>query len=141
VAFFEGGDHSGGGPAQRHIDRRAVTAGLVVELRAAGATVELPVAGLGLGERLAWYETSTRAPDAPLPAVRPWEHLQVADGETARRTKRPSRYAPLGGHLDACQSAVVTVGFYDIEEFLAVRLPAPARRHRAWCANDAAHGQ
>jgi hypothetical protein len=116
-------------------------AGLVAGLRATGATVEPPVAGLDLGKRLAWYEASTRAPDEPLPAVRPWEHLQVAAGETSRRTKRPSRYAPRGGHLDACRSAVVTVGFDDIEGLPAVRLPAPARRHRAWWADDAAHGK
>jgi hypothetical protein len=65
----------------------------------------------------------------------------VVERACVRGTKRPSRHAPLGGHLDACRSAVVTVGFDDIEGLPAVRLPAPARRRRAWWANDAAHNQ
>ena len=115
--------------------------GLAAGLRAAGATVELPVAGLTMGEQLAWYGDSARAANAPDATFRPRKTPQVADGVTPRRTNRSSRYAPLGRHLDGHEAAVLTVSFDDIETLLAVRLPASARRHRAWWANNAAHSQ
>lgn len=48
-----------------------------------------------------------------------------------------SRYAPLGSHLAALDAGDAVLSFADVEEILLRSLPASARNHRAWWANDA----
>jgi len=47
-----------------------------------------------------------------------------------------SRYAPLVAHLAKVPEESVTFRFEEIERLLGRKLPATARRHRAWWAND-----
>lgn len=49
---------------------------------------------------------------------------------------RQSRYSPLQDYLASSSAEVVTLSFARIEEILGNPLPASARRHRAWWAND-----
>ena len=41
------------------------TDAIAAGLREAGATIEVPTAGLGLGRQLAWYGTRTTTPAGP----------------------------------------------------------------------------
>ncbi len=47
-----------------------------------------------------------------------------------------SRYAPLGIYLQALQKDRIELTFGQIEEIIGGPLPAYARRHRSWWAND-----
>jgi hypothetical protein len=52
-----------------------------------------------------------------------------------------SKYAPLQQHLASLDQDTWTATFADIEAVLGFPLPASARKHRAWWANDAGPGQ
>lgn len=107
--------------------------GLAEGLRAGGATVELPVAGLSLGQQLAWYAA------APAPA-----------GRNPRRATPPtstprggSKYAALTRWFQDQTGRSVEMTFTELEEVLGSALPASARRYRPWWANTPraqAHG-
>lgn len=105
--------------------------GLVDELRRRGASVEIPAAHLGQGEQLAFYAASPGSANAP-------------SGTPARRPSGSRRsYAPLAEHLADLSAVTAQLSFAQIEHILGRSLPASARRHRAWWANDArgTHGQ
>jgi hypothetical protein len=103
--------------------------GLVDGLRGAGATVELPVGGLSLGQQLSWYRTGERPSRA---AVDPSPHA----GPVARPARRSGgKYEPLAAHLEALAARDTTMSFADVEQILGAPLPASARNHRPWWAN------
>lgn len=92
--------------------------GLVEGLRDAGATVEVPAAGLTQGQQLAFYTGRSVAPAtraAPVPST--------------------SSSAPLASWLEGASSPV-TISFQDLEDIIGQSLPPSARRHRAWWANN-----
>lgn len=47
------------------------------------------------------------------------------------------KYAPLYDHLRAADTPTCTLSFQQVEQLLEERLPASARQHRAWWANEA----
>ena len=113
--------------------------GLTDGLTSRGARVECPTAGLRQGEQLAFYgaghpigrETHTEGGSglattkAPIPAI---------------PTSSRGVYAPLGEHLATIGSPVHAMSFAEIEQVLGRPLPASARRHSAWWANDRSGG-
>jgi hypothetical protein len=50
-----------------------------------------------------------------------------------------SSYSPLRNYLGRAREPNVTLSFNEIEQILSRQLPASARRHRAWWANDRTH--
>jgi hypothetical protein len=112
-----------------HAGAAYVEYGLSAGLREAGAEVEWPLAGLGLGEQLAWYHAASPTRSAePSRAARPKVTASSAPGPGAT-------YEPLRAYLDAASERVVTLRFTDFERILGRALPASARRHNAWWAN------
>jgi hypothetical protein len=112
-----------------HAGAAYVEHGLIPGLREAGAEVEWPLAGLGLGEQLAWYRAASPAPsDGPARAARPKVTASSAPGHGVT-------YEPLRSYLDTASEHVVTLRFADLERLLGRALPASARRHNAWWAN------
>lgn len=130
--------------------------GLVAGLRDAGADVDLPLARLRMGERLAYYRAihpsehgeprdrprSDSSPSTAIPAPKPthqqWEKVHFADP-----TKRPSgssKYRPLYEHLVKLSDDRWDATFEDVDQLLPGGLPTSARRHRAWWANEAPGG-
>jgi Family of unknown function (DUF6884) len=100
--------------------------GLVDSLRSRGASVEVPAIHLSQGEQLAFYgRPQERVPRAP-PA-------RVADID---RGRSGGSYAPLADHLAAEGGFAVQLTFAQIERILGRRLPASARRYRAWWSNE-----
>jgi hypothetical protein len=73
------------------------------------------------------------------PEEQPLE-VHVADkvgvSEGSSRQKPPAKYAPLADYLAQIQANAVTLRFDRIESELGVELPASARTHRSWWAND-----
>ena len=108
--------------------------GLVDGLRAAGAEVEQPTAGMTIGVQLAWYADRQ---DAGRPAADTVTRTAGPAAATSAGSKRRSagRYAPLSTILGEAEDATVTLTFQDIESVLGRDLPASARTHRAWWAN------
>lgn len=102
--------------------------GLVEGLRAAGATVELPVAGLTFGQQLAWYRTRPARPGDNAPA-------STSSSGAPPPARGGSKYAPLTRWLRSQAGPTVEVTFTDLEQVLGAALPASARRHRPWWAN------
>lgn len=110
--------------------------GLLEGLRAAGATVELPVAGLTMGQQLARYATHPVAVDDNAPA-------RTTSIRPAPSSGRASKYAPLTGWLQSLPGRTAEVEFGELEQVLGSALPSSARRHRPWWANTPraqAHG-
>jgi hypothetical protein len=87
--------------------------------------VETPRELLSVREIGPGYETSTETGDAIVPTE---EVLGPGD----------SRYAPLAIWLQSQPSSRdrVQLAFQDVEEIISETLPASARKHRAWWAND-----
>ena len=96
--------------------------GLVDGLLAAGATVEVPTAGLSQGKQLSFYLHSP----APKPA---------SASPSAAHDAGAGKGGPLTTWL-AAASSPATLSFSDIERILGSPLPASARKHRAWWANS-----
>lgn len=99
--------------------------GLVDGLRRHGAAVEIPTDGLSQGEQLAFYARSTARAEKP---------TAVASN---RSSGTRGSYLPLAEHLGTLTSSSMQATFTQIERILGRPLPASARRHRAWWANDA----
>ena len=49
------------------------------------------------------------------------------------------KYKPLRRHLDSLNGDEWQASFADIEAVIGCNLPASARRHRSWWANDRSH--
>lgn len=110
--------------------------GLVEGLRAAGATIDRPVAGLTMGQQLAWYATRpTRADRDPL--------VPTASHRRVPASGRGSKYAPLTVWLRSQPGRTVEASFEDLEQVLGTALPTSAHQHRPWWGNTPraqAHG-
>lgn len=104
--------------------------GLVEGLKARGASVVVPAAGLSQGEQLAFYGRRG-APDASVskPPRMP---------STGQSPDRRSLYQPLSDHLRSLKSTIIVLSFSEIERTLGRPLPASATKHRAWWSNDQA---
>jgi len=65
-----------------------------------------------------------------------WSRERFSTSETA--TPTDSRYAPLANFLDSIPPAddQVNLSFTDVEKIIGGDLPASARKHQAWWAND-----
>lgn len=102
--------------------------GLADGLRARGAAVDVPAEHLSQGAQLAFYKSGVQA--------RPG----AGRGDTAVRRKPMAKtvgaYASLADHLGSVSSDVLELSFAEIERIIGRPLPASARRHRAWWAND-----
>jgi hypothetical protein len=104
--------------------------GLVEELRRRGANVEVPAEHLSQGQQLAFYRRSAPATDEDqLSAL--IAHTEVSYGVRVRGS-----YAPLADHLSGLSSSTEQLSFAQLERILGRPLPASARRHRAWWANN-----
>jgi hypothetical protein len=103
--------------------------GLHAGLVAAGATVEIPTAGLGMGSQLAFYgsDSDPRPDSTPQPQAPPTER-PAGSGRGS--------YSPLGDHLRRLDVDEVALAFAEVERILGRPLPRSARRHRAWWANE-----
>ena len=107
--------------------------GLADGLRAGGAQVEQPTAGMPLGVQLSWYggrggavrASASRSRSADLAAPTPQRAERRSGG----------RYAPLSDFLQGTADATVTMRFEDIESVLGRGLPASARKYRPWWGN------
>jgi hypothetical protein len=60
------------------------------------------------------------------------------DDGALRMARGTSRYDPLREYLDDRTELVVQLSFVDIEKIIGGPLPASARRHRPWWANERA---
>ncbi|MDQ3573621.1 MAG: hypothetical protein M3404_01665 [Actinomycetota bacterium] len=102
--------------------------GLVNELLRHGATVEIPAEHLGRGEQLAFYSRSRSAgvDERVSRSAVPRSGIPAARGS----------YTPLAEHLCDLEASYVQLSFSQIERVLGRPLPASARRHRAWWANE-----
>jgi hypothetical protein len=105
--------------------------GLVEGLHARGAAVEVPAAHLGQGAQLAFYSGTGRTDGDDNSAL----------SRVPTTTARPSSvsrgsYQPLSDHLQTVDEARAVVSFPQIERILGRALPASARKHRAWWANE-----
>jgi hypothetical protein len=101
--------------------------GLVDGLERRGAAVVVPAAHLGQGEQLAFYagrgkRSAVESSRSPAPAIR---------GATA-----VGSYQPLSAHLQELREPRAVLTFRAIERILGRALPASARKHRAWWANE-----
>lgn len=98
--------------------------GLVAGLQRRGARVEVPAAHLSQGQQLAFYGDS-----APLPR---------SSLSPTPRSDTPQRgsYAPLSDYLASVETDEARIAFTSLERVLGRPLPASARKHRAWWAND-----
>lgn len=101
--------------------------GLVDGLRQHGAAVDVPAEHLGQGEQLAFY---TRPPTV-VPGMRP-----AASALRSAPSAPRGSYSPLAEHLRDHEDLDVLLSFAQIERILSRSLPASARRHRAWWANE-----
>jgi hypothetical protein len=123
----------GGHVFEVHAGADYVEYGLSAGLREAGAQVARPLAGLALGEQLAWYRARPSGGADELADRGPSTATSAAAPRT--RTSRGSRYEPLRDYLDASAERAVTMRFAELETLLGRALPASARRHTAWWAN------
>jgi hypothetical protein len=112
--------------------------GLVEGLRAAGAAVEVPAAGLSQGQQLAFY---ARGRHNGVSFPKPSDPARPVPTPAPRPSSLPSgTYAALGHYLAGARPPVTLI-FVDIERVIGRPLPASARRHRPWWANDPSHSQ
>lgn len=118
-----------------HAGRSYYDHGLASGLQEAGATVVIPTEGLPLGRKLAYYaeRRENRAAGASTTAA---SSRARPVGNAASSGPPGGKYQPLYEHLDSLGSDRGEATFAEIEEILAAPLPASARRHRAWWAND-----
>jgi len=115
--------------------------GLADGLVNAGATVALPTKGLTLGQKLAYY----REGEHPAPHTRsgptPSRPLPDQPQSSAKlRGARPpdGKYRPLYDHLHRLTQDRWDAAFDEVEAVTGIRLPASARNHAAWWANEVA---
>lgn len=102
--------------------------GLVEGLERRGATVVAPAAHLGQGEQLAFYSGRGKHDVKP---------PRTAEPAMARRDVAPrGSYQPLSAHLQEARGPRVVLTFSGMERILGRALPASARKHRAWWANE-----
>jgi mRNA-degrading endonuclease RelE of RelBE toxin-antitoxin system len=87
------------------------------------------------------------APPASMRSVREAKTFHQLSAPAPKRKLAPARsrtakYTPLARHLlhAATMSTPVEMTFSEIEQLLNASLPASARRHRPWWANDASGG-
>lgn len=113
--------------------------GLVDGLRHAGATVELPAEGLSMGQKLGYYRSGRRrtGPQPPETARPPSSHNRTWAGTWDVVPPR-GKYRPLYDHLQTLDDDRWDAGFPDVEDVLGSDLPASARNHQAWWANETA---
>ena len=118
--------------------------GLIAGLTAGGSTVTVPAAGLSLGQQLAFYATNPRPLSIPGPCGSSTHRDPAGPKHRAQPDASVSeargKYAPLADRL-AMATSPLTMSFSDVEEILGGPLPASARKHRPWWANDASHTQ
>jgi hypothetical protein len=98
------------------------------------------------------YRLAERAPKIE-PALVPQSGTTVPDFERPKlpamptekpqRAAKTSKYLPLARHLlnSAPKARFVTMTFPEVEQIVGSNLPASARKHRPWWANDASHVQ
>lgn len=101
--------------------------GLVSGLRQRGAAVEVPTAHLSQGRQLAFYRRFRSSAGEPQlwPSVAP-----------PPASRRSGSYEALSDHLRSLNRGVEELTFARLERILGRPLPASARRHRAWWANE-----
>lgn len=107
--------------------------GLVEGLLAEGAVVERPAQGLGLFQQYAFYASGVRPVASPVRMSR-----TPGDASTASKAAR-GKYAALTSELVG-RIGSAEMGFSEMEALVG-QLPASARNHRAWWANDRTHPQ
>lgn len=111
--------------------------GLVEGLRKAGATVGLPTQRLSMGQKLSYYRSGER-PTPPQPPVASQTSASHTRATTTPREVVPPRgkYRPLYDHLKRLAEDRWDAAFDDVETVLGTQLPASARNHPAWWANE-----
>jgi hypothetical protein len=105
------------------------------ELRTAGKARNTINTYLQHPERfINWLEGRYR----PNPTAQTWrtDRLTQENGYRNAGSGGASRYDPLRVHLSAREESVVRLTFGDIERIIGGPLPASARRHRPWWANE-----
>jgi len=107
--------------------------GLVDGLRAAGARIEQPTAGMSLGVQLSWYGGRGSADREAVGKRR--SSSSVTPKLPKAERQRGGRYAPLAKLLSEAEDDTVTMAFEDIESAIGRDLPPSARTHRPWWAN------
>jgi hypothetical protein len=105
--------------------------GLLDGLRARGARVTVVAEGLSMGAQLAYLGEAARGTASPTP-------MPMAGGAP---TAGGGRYDALVRLLRQGGPSHRTLTFADVEAALGAPLPASARRHRPWWANDRTHTQ
>lgn len=124
----------GGYEFEVHAGANYIDFGLEEGLRASGASVLRPAQGLGLGEQLAFYgSTEARAPG-------PRREQRLEHAVATRSGGGAGRYRPLAEFLSSQRGNKVELRFSDVEALVG-ELPASARNHRPWWANDRSHSQ
>jgi hypothetical protein len=109
------------------------------ELRAAGRTRNTIHTYIQHPERfINWLERRSRRiatdPNAAADAT-----VSAANGDRTDRwdsSTRSSRYEPLRVYLAERSDPIIRLSFKEIEQIIGVPLPASARRHRPWWANQ-----
>ena len=83
----------------------------------------------------------SEAPLVPPHAV-PLRPSASVESRSAKVESRTAKYVPLARYLlnAASKSKTVTITFAEADEMLSASLPASARRHRPWWANDTSGG-
>jgi len=115
--------------------------GLVSGVVERGAIVDVPTAGLSLGQQLAYYAGSGTAPARASPPAAGTPAGAAEPPVASRSHQSPAsggRYAPLARYLRAQPRRELTLSFRDLERILGWELPPSARRHRAWWSNSSA---
>jgi hypothetical protein len=103
--------------------------GLVEGLLSAGGKVVRPAQSLGLFEQQSFYASGKRRDRVP-----------GSSPQSPPGARSGGKYAPLGEYLGTRSGDAVTLSYKEMEEIVG-RLPASARNHRAWWANDESHVQ
>jgi len=116
-----------------HAGREYAEFGLESGLLSAGAIVGRPAEGLGLGEQLSLYAGTGDSAD------RQGRSSYDQRGAIPPGRRGGGKYVPLGERL-AADSRPVEMTFEQIEALVGP-LPASARKHRTWWANDQSHVQ
>lgn len=113
--------------------------GLVDGLLNAGATVALPTKGLTLGQKLAYYRKGKPPPRRARTGPSPTDARSGQPQHSApqRDTSPPQgKYRPLYDHLQGLTQDQWNAAFEEVEAVTGFRLPASARNHAAWWANE-----
>lgn len=116
--------------------------GLVDGLAQRDATVEVPMAGLGIGQQLGAYSRQW-TPDSPAPAPVRRDRSSASAPRPRSGSQASGAYAPLGEYLSSQRDRHrVSLSFREVESILGRALPTSARKHRAWWGNNAgSHSQ